>query len=202
MQEKRAQTKAESQERNNGFRQSHQQMLDAAVRMIAEKGVEALSLAELARELNVNRTTIYYHFKNREQLVAEVKQWAAQQLTTGLDSRFSQQERIDYITRFALENADLVKLWIDDLLTGADIRECYPAWDELVAGMRQSFNDGQQPDIDAEVFCLNLLVTAIVAPRVFKNSVAPEESNDAIVSRYRKEHQRVLASDGLFAKGT
>jgi AcrR family transcriptional regulator len=196
MRETSAKTKAESRERNNGFRQSHQQMLDVAVRLIAEKGVEALSLAELARELKVNRTTIYYHFKNREQVVAEVKHWAAEQLTTGLDSRLSQRERIDYITRFSLENADLVKLWIDDLLSGVDIRECYPAWDELVAGMRESFSTG--PQIDAEVFCLNLLVTAIVAPRVFKNSVAPRESNDAIVSRYREEHQRILASEGLF----
>jgi AcrR family transcriptional regulator len=198
MPETSAKTKAESRERNNGFRQSHQQMLDVAVRLIAEKGVEALSLAELARELNVNRTTIYYHFRNREQVITEVKHWAAAQLTTGLDSTLSQQERIDYITRFALDNADLVKLWIDDLLSGADIRECYPAWDELVAGMRRSFSAGPTPHIDAEVFCLNLLVTAIVAPRVFKNSVAPRESNDSIVSRYRREHQRVLASDGIF----
>jgi hypothetical protein len=88
-------------------------------------------------------------------------------------------------------------LWIDDLLSGADIRECYPVWDELVAGMRQSFSD-HTPHIDVEVFCLNLLMTAIVAPRVFKNSVAPQESNDSIVARYRREHQRVLASDGLF----
>lgn len=198
MPEQSVKTKAESRERNNGFRQSHQQMLDSAVRLIAEKGVEALSLAELARELNVNRTTLYYHFKNREQVITEVKHWAAEQLTTGLDSRLSQQERIDYITRFALENADLVKLWIDDLLSGVDIRECYPAWDELVSGMHQSFSTGHTPHIDAEVFCLNLLVTAIVAPRVFKNSVAPQESNDSIVSRYRGEHQRVLAREGLF----
>jgi AcrR family transcriptional regulator len=196
----RAKTKAESRERNNGFRQSHQQILDVAVRLIAEKGVEALSLAELARELNVNRTTIYYHFRDREQLITEVKQWAAAQLTTGIDSTLSQQQRIDYITRFALENADLVKLWIDDLLSGADIRACYPAWDELVAGMRQSFSTGHSPPVDTEVFCLNLLVTAIVAPRVFKNSVAPDESNDAIVSRYRSEHQRVLASEGLISQ--
>lgn len=199
MPESSAKTKAESRERNNGFKQSHQQMLDVAVRLIAEKGVEALSLAELARELNVNRTTIYYHFKNREQVIAEVKHWAAEQLATGLDSSLSQQQRIDYITRFALENADLVKLWIDDLLSGADIRECYPAWDELVAGMRQTFST-HTPHIDAEVFCLNLLVTAIVAPRVFKNSVAPQESNDSIMSRYRAEHQRVLAGEGLFHK--
>jgi len=190
-------TKAQSRERNNGFRQSHQQMLEIAVRLIADKGVEALSLVQLAKELNVNRTTIYYHFKNREQLVSEVKQWAAQQLTTGLDSTLSQEQRIDYITRFALENADLVKLWIDDLLAGADIREAYPAWDELVAGIRRSFSAGGAAQIDAEVFCLNLLVTAIVAPRVFKNSVAPGERNESIVARYRREHQRVLASDGF-----
>jgi len=186
-------TKAASRERNNGFVQTHRQMIEAAIRLISEKGVEALSLAELARELNLNRTTLYYHFKNREQLIAEVKQWASQQLTVGLDMELSQQERIEYVTRFVLENSELIKLWIDDLLSGADIRQCYPGWDDFVTGMRDTWSSPEgAPPLDAEVFCLNLLVSAFIAPGVFRNSVAPDASIDSIVARFSAEHSRNL----------
>lgn len=193
MSAKGATTKAASRERNNGFLQTHRQMIEAATRMIAEKGVDALSLAALARELNVNRTTLYYHFKNRDQLITEVKQWASQQLTVGLDFELSQQQRIEYITRFVLANSELIKLWIDDLLSGADIRQCYPAWDEFVARTRDSWSspDGT-PTLDAEVFCLNLLVSAFIAPGVFSKSVAPEAGIDTIVARFAAEHSRNL----------
>jgi AcrR family transcriptional regulator len=186
-------TKAASRERNNGFLQTHQQMIEAAIRLIAEKGVDALSLAELARELNLNRTTLYYHFKNREQLITEVKQWASRQLTVGLDFELSQQERIEHITRFVLENSELIRLWIDDLLSGADIRQCYPAWDEFVAKIRDSWlSPRDKPAPDAEVFCLNLLVSAFIAPGVFSKSVAPGASIDMVVERFSTEHRRNL----------
>ncbi len=187
----RAATKAESRERNSGFQQTHRQLIEAAIRLISEKGVDALSLAELARELKLNRTTIYYHFRNREQLIAEVKHRAAQELSTGLDLNLSREERIDYITRFVLENNELIRLWISDLLSGTDIRSAYPAWDKLVAGFRESFAAEGSP-VDVEVYCLNLLVSAFVAPGIFRASVAPEESIDSIVERYRKEYQRAL----------
>lgn len=184
-------TRASSRLRNNGFAQSHQQMLEVAVRLIAESGVEALSMAALARELKLNRTTIYYHFKNREQLIAEVKRWASEQLSSGLDLNLSQQERINYITRFVLENPELIKLWIEDLLSGEDIRQSYPAWDKLIAGMRDKFN-AQGVSVDVEVYCLNMLVSAFIAPGIFRSCIAPEQDIDSIAARIEGEHQRYL----------
>lgn len=190
---KSATTKAASRERNNGFLQTHQQMIEVAIRLIAEKGVGALSLAELARELNLNRTSLYYHFRNREQLITEVKQWASQQLTVGLNMELSRQERTEYITRFVLENSELIKLWIDDLLAGADIRQCYPAWDEFVARTREAWSSPEgSPALDAEVYFLNLLVSAFIAPGVFSKSVAPDCAIDTVVERFTAEHGRNL----------
>ncbi|MFV8816966.1 TetR/AcrR family transcriptional regulator [Haliea sp. E17] len=186
-------TKAQSRERNNGFLQTHQQMIEAATRLIAEKGADALSLAELARELEVNRTTIYYHFKNREQLISEVKQWASQQLTVGLDLKLSEQERIEFLTRFVLDNNELIKLWIGDLLSGADIRQCYPAWDEFVEVMATSYSPpGGGRLADPEVYCLNMLISAFIAPGVFRSSVAPQAGVAEIAARFAAEHKRNL----------
>ncbi len=190
---KDSQTRAGSRERNNGFLQTHRQMIDAAIRLISKKGVEALSLAGLARELQVNRTTIYYHFRNREQLITEVKSRAAEQLSIGLDFELTEQARSEYITRFVLENPELIKLWLEDLWAGRDIREMYPVWDKLVQGMHETFDgsgDRQGNPIDIEVYCLNMLISAFIAPGIFRNCVAPDESTERIVARFRAEHER------------
>jgi hypothetical protein len=52
-------------------------------------------------------------------------------------------------------------------------------------------------DIDAEVYSVILMTSAIIGPRVFKNSVCPTASTDTIVQRFRKERQRLLKHAGL-----
>src|SRR3546814_8405327 len=84
-------------------------MIETAVRLISEKGVGSLSMAALARAMRINRTTVYYHFKSREDLIETVKQWSSAQLDKGLSLSAPQQERIDFVTRFVLENPALIK---------------------------------------------------------------------------------------------
>lgn len=165
-------------------------MIETAVHLISERGVEALSIAAVARAMDVNRTTVYYHFENREALIEAVKQWSSEQLASGLSMAAPQQERIDYITRFVLQNPQLIKLWIDDFIATGDIRERYPFWDTLVEGIPQGGPRGE--GVDAEVYCVILLSSAIIGPRVFKNSVSPDSDIDTIVDRFRGEHQRLL----------
>jgi AcrR family transcriptional regulator len=85
--------------------------------------------------MRINRTTVYYHFESRDSLLAAVKHWSAQQLAKGLAVALPQQERMNFVTRFVLENAALIKLWIDDFIAPDDIRTRYPMWDVLVEGM-------------------------------------------------------------------
>ncbi len=186
------------QRRNRGYTATHQKMIETAVRLISEKGVEALSIAGLARAMEVNRTTVYYHFDSREALLGEVKRWSSEQLAKAFDLAAPQQERIDYITRFVLENPELIKLWIEELVSGGDIRQSYPLWDDLVNGIRQLSRDKRSKEaVDAEVFCINLLVGAVIGPRVFRNSICPEEDKEKVVERFRKEWQRLLRKESL-----
>ena len=104
-------------------------------------------------------------------------------------------ERIDYITRFVLENPELIKLWIEDLISAGDIRSRYPRWDTLVKGIAAAPARGQV--IDAEVYSVILLTSAIIGPRVFKNSVSPGMDTETIVRRFRVERQRLLKHDAL-----
>ena len=177
---------------------THQEMIETAVRLISNQGVNAVSIAGVARAMGINRTTVYYHFKSREELIDAVKTWSAEQLAKAFNQDAPQQERIDYITRFVLENPELIKLWIEDLISPGDIRARYPQWDALVAGIKASLpvEDGVE-QIDPEVYCVNLLTSAIIGPRVFKNSVDPSADIATIVQRFRGERQRLLKHSAL-----
>lgn len=187
--------------RNKGFEETHQELIETAVRLISERGVDALSITALAREMAINRTTVYYHFDSREALLHAVTSWATAQLARGMDFNLSQPERIAHISRFVLENPELIKLWIDDFISGTDIRDSYSCWDALVEPTRRQLakeNPGEE--VDAEIYCVMLLAAAIIGPRVYRGSVNPAASVEAVVAKFVREHQRVLERDGLVPK--
>ncbi len=180
------------QRRNKGYEETHQRLIEAAVRLISERGVDSLSIAAVAREIGINRTTVYYHFDSRDALLDAVRGWSSEQLARGLSQAVPRQERIDFIARFVLDNPELIKLWIDDFISPGDIRDRYPFWDLLVKGIGEG-----RGEIDAEVYCVMLLTSAIIGPRVFRNSVDPDADTDTIVQRFMGEQVRMLRRDGL-----
>ncbi|HXK22846.1 MAG TPA: TetR/AcrR family transcriptional regulator [Myxococcota bacterium] len=184
--------------RHKSYYETHREMLDTAVRLISQKGVGALSNSALARAMDIHRTTVYYHFESREALIRAVKVWSAERIASAFSADAPQHERIDSITRFVLENPELIKLWIEELLSPGDIRQSYPFWDALVKGIAATSRSKRRREaVDAEVYSVVLLTSAIIGPRVFRNRVAPRASTDSIVGRFRKERQRLLRLDGL-----
>lgn len=190
--------KAATQNRNRAFDESHRTMIETAVRLISEKGADALSIAGVAREMGIDRTTVYYHFESRDALLRAVSSWATEQLDKGMDLSVSELDRTRQISQFVVENPALIKLWIDRFVSGTDIRDCYSRWDELVAGVRQHFaRECPEEHVDAEVYCVMLLCASIIGPRVFANSVEPGASADRVIERFFREEQRMLNRDGL-----
>lgn len=191
-----------AQRRNKGFDETHRELIATALKLIAERGAEALSITALARAMGINRTTVYYHFKSREALLRGVANWAATQLSTGMDVNLSRPERIGLVSRFVLANPELIRLWIDDFVSAPDIRDSYSRWDALVAATRRGLAEQQRSgEIDAEVHCVMLLAASIIGPRVYRNSVNPAATDEEVVARFVAEHERMLARDGLVREG-
>ena len=165
------------------------------MRLISEKGIEALTVAALARAVGMNRATVYYHFASREALLDAVGAWSSEQLVRGFDGPESQSDRIEFVARFVLANPDLIKLWIEQFIAPGNIRDRYPRWDELV-GLNRAVAATEGP-VDIEVYCAFLLAGAIIGPRVFRHSIRPDASEDEVVARFRAEQQRMLRRDGL-----
>lgn len=190
--------KALPQRRHKSFEATHQEIIQTAVRLISEQGVGSLSISAVARAMGIDRTTVYYHFEGREALLAAVKAWSSAELAKAFKQPdVTQQERIDYTTRYVLENPELTKLWIDDFLAGVDIRKSYPYWDEFVAVVRDDAAcEGRDP-VDAEVYCINMLTSAIFGAWAFRNSICPNDSNETIVRRFGDERRRMLKLSAL-----
>lgn len=191
-------TRTTERKRNRGYEETHQSLIETAVRMLSEKGVEALSVSALARETGINRTTVYYHFPSREAMIEAVKEWSSSQLAKGMDTGSSRFDRMAAINAFVLANPELIKLWIDDFIAPGDIRDRYPRWDDLVSGMAKSLAAGKPgEEVDAEVYSVMLLASAIIGPRIMQNSVTPHAEPAEINARFMAEYRRQLSRDGI-----
>jgi len=184
--------------RYRSFDETHRELINSAVSLIAQKGVDALSIAALAREMGIERTTVYYHFRSRDSLIEEVKSWANNQIADAFRPDKPRDERIEQVFRFVLENPELIKMWIDDFLSQGDIRQRYPRWDDLVEGFRDYLRGTKYEDsVDPEVVCINLLTSAFISPRVYKNSIRPDADIGEIVALFKAESLRMLESLSL-----
>ncbi|MPS69109.1 MULTISPECIES: TetR/AcrR family transcriptional regulator [Novosphingobium] len=186
-----------SRRRNKGFEETHGVLIDTAVRLMSEKGTEALSLSEVAREAGVNRTTVYYHFDSRDALLVAVREWSANQLAAAFAPSDTAENRTRFITRFVLENPEVIALWTEEFLAPGRIGNRYPHWDALVAGLREQFAEMGETDIDAESFSTLLLTWAMIGPRVYRNSVRPDLPLDDVVERLAKSQLAMLRLIGV-----
>lgn len=185
---------AVSSRRNKGYAETHVAIIAATVQLISEKGVDALSVAAVARSMGVDRKTVYYHFADREALLESALQWSSDQLTRGFLSNMPRSERTAHISRFVLDNPGLIKLWIDDFIAPGDIRTRYPNWDAFVDGLSKVLvNQGET--IDVEIYATIMLTSAFIAPRVYRNSVRPDLSVEEVTEAFAREQARVLSRD-------
>ncbi|MEW5745610.1 MAG: TetR/AcrR family transcriptional regulator [Nitrospirota bacterium] len=64
------------------------QIAEAALRIIAQRGVRALTTAALAEEVGISEANLYRHFKNKEEILAETVERIGAGLRENLESAF------------------------------------------------------------------------------------------------------------------
>ncbi len=63
---------SEIQTREERFELKRQAVLATAAQMFRKRGFDRVSLADIALELHVSKPTVYYYFRNKEELVREL----------------------------------------------------------------------------------------------------------------------------------
>lgn len=137
----------------------------AAREYIAERGIESLSLRDIARKLGVSHQAPYKHFANRDELLAEVMRRCFEQFAAHLDARerFDDprddlgslgRQYLDYAHHHVLEYRLMFGTpWPEGAADAALVRDASHAFDILRGVLRRVHGDHPQQrelvDLDA-----------------------------------------------------
>jgi len=126
-------------------------LLHAATEMVANTGIEGLSLRKLAEKVGVSRTAPYHHFKDKNELLCGIaeegfKIWSQQAQAIFDDDSLSMKERyrrfVKGYVNYAVENPELYELmfgrviWRDNSSTQTLRDVAYPCFQGQVAMTR------------------------------------------------------------------
>lgn len=177
-------------------------ILEAARRILADEGIEGLSVSAVAHYAGVNRGTAYMHFESREKLVAQTISSVSEIL---LDSVYGEQVeftetdvgKIDQgmltnnLAHFAAFNPDLCRVWLLQVLASPDPSND-PFWRKYLKGL-QNFarTDLAEPGIDAEVLSVIVLAGAFLWPVWSHTGTMDDAARHEAAARFARELTRL-----------
>lgn len=71
------------QNRDEQFEMKRQVVLRTAARTYSERGFHETTLADIAEELNISKPTLYYYFKNKDEILFECHRLGIEAITDG-----------------------------------------------------------------------------------------------------------------------
>lgn len=125
---------SEATERGHGWRGTEEVWIEAAYQLLIEGGVEAVKILPLAKRLKLSRTSFYWHFTDREALLAAlVRRW--QEKNTG--NLVKQTELPAATMNSAILN--LIDCWISPELFDSQLDRAMRDWARTDRSLRAAF---------------------------------------------------------------
>ncbi|MDF4253231.1 TetR/AcrR family transcriptional regulator [Streptomyces sp. WMMB303] len=161
-----------NRERPDGGRrraaQPREQLLATAMEMIAERGLDRLTMAALGREVGMSSGHLVYYFKTKDELLLQTLQWSEEQLgsarRTALARRVPARERLDALVALYLPQGHRDPHWAlwlevwnrsqsgDDEMRARQL-ELELSWHrDLVALLVEGTSRGEFAAVDADRF--------------------------------------------------
>jgi len=147
---------------------------------LATTGPEGVSLVDIAQLAKVNRSTVYEHFKSRENLIDRTRAWISHKLYRAVFANLTRLgerpfETIDQLVlnerlaTFAMDNPEACRVWLMQVVSLADPDED-PFWSEYAGAVaRFSKTECAQDNIDPEVLAFIMLSSAFLWPMFVSN---------------------------------
>lgn len=178
-------------------RASRETLLAAARELVAEDGLDALTVVGVARRAGLNRSTAYQHFPRREDLVDAVGAQFARELRSMFSEPRELGEQIDFFAQHFRENPDIARIWMFHLLRdSAAIAK--PGWDEYVSALgRLAESDRSQDGIDAEMLSVIGMTSALVWSLMVRQRTTGEDQSRAETDRFARELKRLFLFGAL-----
>ncbi|SEQ43030.1 transcriptional regulator, TetR family [Solimonas aquatica] len=173
-------------------------ILEAAGILLAKDGPEGVSVSQVAKLAKVNRGTAYQHFQTREQLLDATTAWVSQRLTEEVfGSRAEQsgllaaQDVIDHLVGFAMENPELGRVWLFEMLTSN--RPANDAFWKQFNTRLEDFAKSEyaQPGIDCEVHSVLILTSTLLWPVWVRAHARSAKDRQQMAKRFSAEMLRM-----------
>jgi AcrR family transcriptional regulator len=178
-------------------RASRATLLAAARELVAEDGLDALTVVGVARRAGLNRSTAYQHFRQREDLVDAVGAEFARELRAMFSEPRELGEQIDFFAHHFRENPDIARIWMFHLLRD-DEAVAKPGWDEYVAALERLADSPRSQDgIDAEMLCVIGMTSALVWSLMVRQRTSDEVRARSETSRFARELKRLFLHGAL-----
>ncbi len=175
-----------------------QSIQDAAMRVIARKGMAAATMQEIAEEAGVAKGTIYLYFRDRDELVEKTFETAITLLIARLEAAMLSEKPFREKMRDALgakiaffnENREFFRLYLDLRFPEGNAQQqrrhrtkCEPQYRHSVAGFVQqieaAMDAGEIRRVDPQRLALFIVegTNAIVIDRVVNETQPPDEAD-------------------------
>ena len=177
-------------------------ILEAALRLLAKEGPEAISLSAVAVLAGVNRGTAYQHFETRENLVEAALALVSERMyravfgdpaETGERDVFQVDmvDTTDRLASFAMENSDLCRIWLLQLLTRPDPYSD-PFWREYAGSIgRFAQTELARPGIDVDAWSIISLAGNFLWPVWARAHSDAEHDTKSLARRFSNEMLRL-----------
>jgi AcrR family transcriptional regulator len=180
-----------------------QTIQDAAMRVIARKGMAAATMQEIAEEAGVAKGTIYLYFRDRDELVEKTFERAITQLHGRIDaaiaggSTFEQQLRAMLVAKidFFREHREFFRLYMSLRIPEGTAqqqrrqkRTCQPQYrnrlDKLAEILQQAMDRGEVRRMDPQRLALLIVEAsnAIIIERVIEEAPPPADADVELIA--------------------
>jgi AcrR family transcriptional regulator len=180
-----------------------QSIQDAAMRVIARRGMSAATMQEIAEEAGVAKGTIYLYFRDRDELVEKTFERAMTELHGRVDvalesGRSFEQKLRAMITakiEFFREHREFFRLYMSLRYPEGNAqqqrrqrRTCQPQYqtrmEQLSRVLQQAMDDGEIRRMDANRLALFIVEAsnAVIIERVIEEAPPPEEQDVELIA--------------------
>lgn len=178
---------------------TRKRLLQATVKILAQKGPDGLSLKDVASLAKVSRGVAYQHFADRDHLLREAKGWITERLLESIHSEAvaEPQEVLLRATRLILENRDAATLLIADAMSGRDLSMDHPMNRLIRVALERMQRTGEaRADLDIDIVTyifLGMTSTLVMLSRL------PNNDPEALAHRFAREFF-ALTKQGIFTE--
>jgi AcrR family transcriptional regulator len=177
--------------RRSDFQRTRQRIVEAARKLMGERGPESLTVSAVAHAAAINRTTAYQHFRTRDELVQAVTDELIREVGAYLASQRPMIEHVDAIIEYFFEHPEFARLAIYWLLSDSPIPRA--GMEVFLNETRQAVADsGGRSDADAEMLGHLLTGVAVLWPLSARIEFEDPAARRAATARLTRELKRLL----------